>query len=158
LGSQNALAAGGRYDTLVSDLDGPETPAVGFAIGLDRVAEALESATASASSPEGKPVFDDGKAFVVVLGDRAASVGFKKLGELRQAGLVCPGLLPDKSMKAQMRAASSSGARWAVILGDQELQEQSAMVKDLSAGSQEKVPLESLISHLRNAVPAGKAP
>jgi histidyl-tRNA synthetase len=170
LGAQNALAAGGRYDTLVSDLGGPPTPAVGFAIGLDRVAEALtpvlrhplhrtsQWGTTGVVPPTliGRGGMESG-VFVVVLGEEAASVGFHKLAELRGAGIACPGLLPDKSLKAQMRAAGSSGARWAVILGDQELQEKVAMVKDLSNGSQQKVPLDGLVQSLRNSGPVEKA-
>ena len=79
------------------------------------------------------------------------------LAELRRSGISCPGLLADKSMKAQMRSAGSSGARWAIILGDQELQDKSAMVKDLSNSSQLKVPLEGLIKYLKDGAGAGKA-
>jgi len=147
LGAQNALAAGGRYDTLVSDLGGPQTPAVGFAIGLDRVVDVLAPVFSSNSG---------GGVFVVVLGEEAAAEGFKQLAKLREAGFTSPGLLPQDSLKAQMRSANSSGARWAVILGDQELQEKVAMVKDLSNGTQQKVPLEGVVQYLKNAKPAGK--
>ena len=153
LGSQNALAAGGRYDTLVSDLGGPETPAVGFAIGLDRVAEVLDKGAAKVSPAANG---SGSKVFIAVLGPAAASKGFSLLKTLRAQDFVCEGILPDKSLKAQMRYAGSSGTRWAVILGDQELQEKSAMVKDLSNGSQEKVPLENLAQHLKNAAATGR--
>jgi histidyl-tRNA synthetase len=158
LGAQNALGAGGRYDTLVSDLGGPPTPAVGFAIGLDRVVELLgKGAVQDSSSPalgEGRSVGQG--VFVVVLGEEASQVGFNMLDTLREAGFSVPGLLPNDSLKSQMRYANSCGARWAVILGDRELQDKSAMVKDLLNSSQQKVPLEDLVSYLKKAGSAGK--
>ncbi len=142
LGAQDALGAGGRYDGLVQSLGGPATPAVGFAVGVERLflAAAAEAGTATAEEPR------SGVA-IVALGDEALRGAFKIAQELRLAGVICQMDLDGRSMKAQMRAADRSGSRYAVILGSDELAKGSAAVKDLSVSDapQREVPLSGLV-------------
>jgi len=151
-GSQNALAAGGRYDGLVSDLGGPATPAVGFAIGLDRVAEMREALNLGDIIHYSIPAGSEKPIFIAVLGEKAVEEGFRLLKKLRHKQFLCHGLLPDKSLKAQMRYAGSCGSGWVVILGDNELSRQVAMVKDLTTGSQSEVALGQLTETLKRFV------
>ena len=116
LGSQNAVCSGGRYDGLVAHLGGRDTPAVGWALGIERIIELMRT---EASAPA-ESLAD---VFLIAVGDAALRQGFKLAEELR--GRV-PGLrlsigLPAAGFKAQLRRADKSGARYALILGDDEV-------------------------------------
>lgn len=135
-GSQDALAAGGRYDRLVEDLGGDPTPAVGFAMGLERVLALIQTAQAAPAGRRG--------VFVIGLGDAAIAEAFKLLQDLRKKGRTANGVLAPQSMKSQMRAADASGARFCLILGDNELRDRTVAVKDLEKQVQKVVPLDDL--------------
>ncbi|MBI3012465.1 MAG: histidine--tRNA ligase, partial [Elusimicrobia bacterium] len=108
-GSQDALAAGGRYDGLVEELGGPKAPAVGFAMGIERVMNALEHSKTQASE-ERKGIF------VIALGKEAIPQSFRILTELRGNGLEAEGVLNQQSIKSQMRLADSLGKRFCLIV------------------------------------------
>ena len=112
-GAQDAVGGGGRYDGLVADLGGPETPGVGFALGVDRL---LLACDAEGVFPAPADVAD---VFVVdVTGGEVATLLAE---ELRRAGVRVERAFGGRSMKAQMRAADRSGARWALLVGPDEL-------------------------------------
>ena len=143
LGAQSALAAGGRYDGLAEAVGSRQpVPAVGVAAGIERLFLALEAQ--GAALPEA-PRPD---AFVVSLGDAAthASVGLAET--LRRAGLRVEVALGGRSVKAQMKAADKSGARFALVVGDDELAAGTVSVRDLEASEQESVPVEALAERL----------
>lgn len=142
--AQNALGGGGRYDGLVEALGGPATPGVGFALGVDRTLLACDDEGVFA--PE--PVELD--AFVVdVTGGMQAAV---VTAELRAAGLACDRGYDNRSMKAQMKLANRSGARHAVIIGDDELAAGSVVVKPLrSDADQVTIARDDLTAHLTNS-------
>jgi histidyl-tRNA synthetase len=142
-GSQDALAAGGRYDRLVEDLGGDPTPAVGFALGLERVLALAQEQRAAQT-----PARDPRQAFVVALGESATEKAFELLDLLRSAGWSADAALGGQSMKSQMRMADSLGARYCLILGDNELRDGTVAVKDLEQKSQEMVPMDRLIETL----------
>lgn len=144
-GSQDALAAGGRYDALVEMLGGDAAPAVGFAMGAERV---LNYLSAQESAPA---LFANAEAATAViwLGDKAKEKAFEIVDQIRRGGKPAVMAYGEQSMKSQMRFADGSGARFCVIIGDNELAENSAAVKDLNAKSQEKVPMDQLISYLK---------
>jgi len=128
LGSQNAVAGGGRYDNLVGILGGPDVPGIGFAFGVERVILLLEEREAR----------EEG-CFVAAQGDervKAAAVGL--LSELRSAGITAQAVL-EKSFKAQMRRAGKSGYPFCAIIGQDELEKSLVTVKDLGASSQFQV-------------------
>jgi len=147
LGSQDALLAGGRYDNLVESLGGPSVPAVGFALGVDRTLLALKAGGSENLQVHNHP---SPKVFVVVLGEPAAQRGFQLLQELRRHDVLCEGLLPHKSLKAQMRRASQSGSSFAILLGDLELEKGRATIKDLGRGVQEEVELSRVASYIQS--------
>ncbi|MBI4806960.1 MAG: histidine--tRNA ligase [Desulfovibrio sp.] len=138
IGSQSAVAGGGRYDGLVRNLGGPDLPGVGFACGMERLALLLG---------EQAPVPLD--FYLAVLGEKALDAGLLLAQTLRAAGYTGECALAAKSAKSQMRQAGKSGARYCLILGESELEAGTVVAKNMSAGSQDTVSQASLIEHLR---------
>lgn len=129
LGSQNAVAAGGRYDRLVEDLGGPSTPCFGFAIGIERVALIL-----SESGINLNPV-----TVFIGLGLSAGKKGIELVSAWRSAGIRVVEEHSDGALKNRMKKADRLGARWTVILGDDELKDGVVAIKDMKNGTQSKV-------------------
>ena len=142
LGAQSAVAGGGRYDGLIEEMGGSPTPAVGFATGLERLLLALESQNLL---PEKNRSVD---AYVVALGEAAQSEGFKLLNNLRRAGLSAAMDFAGRSMKAQMKQANKLGARYALILGDDEIAQGVVMLRSMADSQQEKVALSDVIGKI----------
>ena len=142
LGAQSAVAGGGRYDGLIEEIGGNPTPAVGFATGLERVLLALEKQNLL---PEMDTKTD---AFVVALGEEAQGAAFKLLTKLRQAGLKAGMDYAGRSMKAQMKQANKANARFALIIGEDEVKEACVQLKDMEKSEQEKVSFDNIIEKL----------
>jgi histidyl-tRNA synthetase len=152
LGAQGAVCAGGRYDGLVAQLGGEPTPAIGFAIGLERLVDlhALAGHAAAGTVPD---------VYLVAVGDAALRAGLRLAEDLRDASpplrveFHCGG----GGFKAQMRRADRSGAAVAVIIGDDEVQAGTAGVKPLRGeAGQASVPLGEVAGAVRRAL-AGPA-
>ena len=142
LGAQNAVLAGGRYDGLIAELGGAPVPGIGFAIGLDRMALALiESGKELRSAPT---------AAIIALGEAAVSRALELAGRLRERNLGVEVLSPERGLKALLRRADRIGARYAVIIGENELARGIAQVRDLAQSIQREVPLEDLASTLES--------
>ena len=141
IGAQSTIAGGGRYDGLFEQLGGKPTPACGFGMGIERALLVLQaSSVAAAYSPH---------AFVAHSGDSAARLAWSVSEKLRDAGLSVV-LGPGGSFKSQMKKADASGARYAVILGDSEVQEKKVTLKPLREnGEQKTLALEEAIAHIR---------
>jgi histidyl-tRNA synthetase len=146
LGAQSAVAGGGRYDGLIEEIGANPTPAVGFAVGLERVMLALEQQKLFNAEPH------KADAFIVALGEKAQSVGFKLLVELRDAGLKAAMDYAGRSMKAQMKQANKAMAHYAVILGDDEIAKNVAVLRDMESSAQTEVPMEEIIKKLTDEV------
>jgi histidyl-tRNA synthetase len=145
-GQQQALGGGGRYDGLVALLGGKPTPGIGFALGLDRVALALESAGAP---PAEEPV----PIAVVVGADPADTAGRLAVATgLRAAGLAVRADLSTRKLGRQLESAVREGAHFAVILGD-ELATGDVLLRDLDGASQKLVPLVDLAALLHRKTP-----
>jgi histidyl-tRNA synthetase len=140
LGAQNAVCGGGRYDGLVEELGGPPTPAIGFAIGMERLLQLT-----AGGAEEGAPALD---AFVVPLGERAAAEAFALAGELRKGGLRVDLAFGGGSMKSQMRRADRSGAPYVLILGDQELDKGMVNLKHMRESRSEEIPRAEILPKL----------
>jgi histidyl-tRNA synthetase len=140
LGSQSAVAAGGRYDGLVADLGGPALPGIGFALGLERVALLVGAATASAG-PD---------LFIAALGDQARRQSFALMTALQRQGVRTEMDYEGKSLKSQMRRADKLHARLVLIVGESEVAAGMAQLKQMAAGTQVTVPLDAdaLLPHL----------
>jgi histidyl-tRNA synthetase len=143
LGAQGTVCAGGRYDALVEQLGGRPTPAVGFAMGLERLIDLL-----GATTPVLPPLVD---AYLVAVGEAAQRAALPLAERLRGAApelrLLCH--CGGGSFKSQFKKADKSGARYALVLGDGELERGVVGVKPLRAGQeQEEVPMDSLAQYL----------
>ena len=143
LGAQSAVAGGGRYDGLIEEMGGNPTPAVGFATGLERLLLALESQNLL---PEKNRSVD---AYVVALGETAQAEGFKLLNGLRQQGLSAAMDFAGRSMKAQMKQANKLGAKYSVILGEDEISEGVVMLRSMEDSSQAKVPMNQVAEKIK---------
>ncbi|MFH1868558.1 MAG: histidine--tRNA ligase [Candidatus Omnitrophota bacterium] len=145
LGAQNAIAAGGRYDNLISDFGGQKTGACGFAIGVERVIELL-------SKLDNEKLKDEKRhsVFIATLGDEAKRQGFRLLNELRVSGLAAEIDYQAKSLKSQMRYADKIKARYVIMLGENELKKGKAIVKDMTDSSQCTVALDRLVEELKS--------
>ena len=136
LGAQSAVAGGGRYDGLIEEIGGDATPAVGFAAGLERILLALELQKLL-------PVRDKKITAFVVSGGGAAieTFAFKLLTDLRRKNISVATDFGKRSMKAQMKAAAKSGAKFALIVGEDEVATSTVTVKNLETAVQEKIPV-----------------
>lgn len=142
LGSQSSLCGGGRYDNLVKDLGGPATPSVGVGIGIERTLLVLDAINGHGPVPS----LD---AFIVQGTPEAAPACRRLLRQLREAGLAATSDLDCRSMKSQFRQADKSGARFALVIGDDELAKGVVQVKNLKASSQTEVPWDEVASSLK---------
>ncbi|NBM16524.1 histidine--tRNA ligase [Streptomyces sp. GC420] len=143
LGSQSAVGGGGRYDGLSEMIGGPALPSVGWALGVDRTVLALEAEGIELELPAATTVF------AVPLGEEARRVLFAKVSELRRAGVAADFAYGGKGIKAAMKAANRSGARFAVVAGERDLAEGVVQLKDMRTGEQEPVALDAIVDRLR---------
>lgn len=143
LGAQATVCAGGRYDGLVEQLGGRSTPAVGFAMGLERLVELVgpQCLTDLSGFPH---------VYIAVLGEAAQALAFRLSEQLRDYGLRVQLHCGGGEIKNQMKRADRSGARFAAILGDEELQSGQVGIKDLRADeAQEQVKFDEVGAHLQ---------
>jgi histidyl-tRNA synthetase len=138
LGAQDALCGGGRYDNLISDLDGPQTPAVGFAAGVERLVLAMDA--------EG--LFDEDRSFVdlfVAPMDLTCLEGITpKVHELRNKGYNVHVELLRRSVKAMMRDANRQKVKWVAVIGEQELASGQIRLKNMMKNEQVETTLNNI--------------
>ena len=142
LGAQNAVGAGGRYDGLVETLGGPSIPAVGFALGLERVSLMLPKTSSSS--------LQECLYYVAAFGGIGTKIGLVLLDELRRIGLSAQCDYRATTLKAHLRQADRSRCRFAILLGDDEAARGSVILRNLESKAQEELPLADL-SHLLKA-------
>jgi histidyl-tRNA synthetase len=138
IGAQGAVAGGGRYDGLAKLLGGPDTPAVGFAAGMERLALMIDQAGGAPGAV--LPDF-----YLAVLDGAALADALAITQRLREAGKRGEVSFTVKSLKSQMRQASKTGARKCLLLGGNEVAAQSVTIKDMETGGQVSVPLAALL-------------
>ncbi|MEY9963890.1 histidyl-tRNA synthetase [Streptacidiphilus sp. MAP12-16] len=143
LGAQSAVGGGGRYDGLSEMIGGPALPSVGWALGVDRTVLALEAEGIELPAPRSSDVF------AVPLGEQARSVLFGVVTELRRDGVSADFAYGGKGLKAAMKAADRSGARFALVAGERDLAEGLVQLKDLTTGDQTPVALDALVTTLK---------
>mgnify|MGYP002477877885 FL=1 len=131
LGSQNAVAAGGRYDGLVELLGGPAVPALGFAMGVERLVLMVGEEAGNRAAPGAYFVYrtDEGQRRAISLKRQLIGEGFKADMDYE-----------ERSLKAQMRAAGSSGAAFAVIFGESEIAGDKVTIKEMQTSEQVTLP------------------
>jgi len=137
LGAQSAVAGGGRYDGLVKELGGPDTPAIGFAIGFDRLVEIMEQLT------PGPPV-PGPDLFIVALGDPAMELAYHLSCDLNQSGIRTDTDFRGKSLKALMKRADKLNARYVLIAGQAELDGNALILRNMQTKEQVSIPMDRL--------------
>lgn len=142
LGAQSGIGGGGRYDGLMAQLGGQELSGIGFGLGVDRTLLAMEAEGASAASPRRVDVYG------VPLGADAKRVLANVINDLRSAGISTDMSYGDRGLKGAMKGASRSGARYSLVLGEQELEEKNVVVRDMESRDQETVSLDSVKAYL----------
>ena len=135
LGAQNAVVGGGRYDHLVKDLGGPDISGIGFAIGFERLAAMVPDPPGEASAP---------LIHIVALGDAAVEAGFVLCNRLRMKGIHAEMDYAGRSLKSQMKRAGKSGSPYALILGEKEMAERKALLRNMKTSTQDEIHLDQL--------------
>jgi histidyl-tRNA synthetase len=140
LGRSKAVGGGGRYDSLLKELGGPDASGIGFAIGLERLSMGIPDDGRFARSMD---------IFVAILGDRARNVGMRLVHDLRSAGFSVETRYSVTSLKAQMKAADKVGAARVIMIGDDELDRQEVTVRDMITKEQFSVELDRVVNRLQ---------
>ena len=146
LGSQNALAAGGRYDSLVSELGGPSSGACGMSVGIERVLMALSSLK------KGIPGLKEDGVYLATIGEEPYREGYKILRDLRRQNIRADIDYQGKSLKAQLRLAGRANSRYVVILGENELKKKAAILKEMKTGKQIEVGIDKVVEEILRRV------
>lgn len=146
LGAQNAIGGGGRYDNLVEEIGGQSTPAIGFGLGLDRLALTLEAMGVEVPDNSGISTF------VAGLGEAGHEAAVKTVFGLRGSGVAADMDYTGRSLKAQMKVADKLKARFVVILGEDEIAQGVAALRDMKTSEQQKVPLDQLAEHVKRGL------
>ncbi|QIZ33883.1 histidine--tRNA ligase [Saccharopolyspora sp. ASAGF58] len=150
LGAQSGIGGGGRYDGLMAELGGQEYSGVGFGLGVDR--------TLLACQAEGLTVGDQARCdvYCVPMGETAKRRLVAAAGGLRAVGVRVDVAYGGKGLKGAMKAADRSGARFALVLGERDIEAGTAQLKELASGEQRAVALDSLVDEVRAAVAEGR--
>ena len=142
IGAQGTVCGGGRYDNLVEEIGGPETPGVGFGLGIERLLLLMEAN--GAEIPEPEPL----EAFVAVMGDEAKLKGQAITHELHLAGISAEMDILARNVKGQFKYAARLGAKYTIVIGDDELARGVVQLKDMDAHEQTEVPIDSIVDEL----------
>ena len=142
LGAQNAIVGGGRYDGLIKDLGGPEIPGIGFAIGFERL---LAMMPATDEEFNATPAL-----FVAALGAEAQTYAYGLCNQLRLRGIAVEMDYQSKGLKSQMKRANKLKCRYTLMVGDRELAEKEASLRNMQDGSQQSVRLDGLAEAIIN--------
>ena len=136
LGAQNAILGGGRYDHLVRDLGGPDISGIGFAVGIERLAALIPE---QARDIAGGPFL-----FIATLGEKAVEKAFFLCNRLRMKGIRVEMDYNSRSLKSQMKRANRLNSAFALIVGEREIEENRALLRNMRASTQEEVGLDEL--------------
>ena len=143
LGAQSGIGGGGRYDGLMGEIGGQDITGIGFGIGLDRALLAVEAENVSIPSDFVSDLF------IIPMGQAAKSVALKRAADLRADGFKVELAFGDRALKTAMKMADKSGARFSLVIGEEEMASGVVEVKEMSSGSVNSVRLDSLASALK---------
>ncbi len=146
IGAQGTVCGGGRYDGLVSQMGGPAVPALGFGMGIERLMLVLESEGVTLPEPKTCDLF------ISVVGNAAAVKASELCTKLRAEGFCAQSEISGRGLKAQMRFANKIGAKFLVVLGDDELNNNKAILKDMSNSETKEIDLDKLVEALYDAL------
>ena len=143
LGAQSGIGGGGRYDGLMGEIGGQDITGIGFGIGLDRALLAVEAEEIEI------PVSFASDLFIIPMGEAAKSTALKYAANLRTLGFKVELAFGDRALKTAMKSADKSGAKYSIVIGDEEMASGVVEVKDMSTGHANSVRLDSLASALK---------
>lgn len=136
IGAQGAVCAGGRYDGLIEELGGKHMPSLGFAMGIERVLMVMDAQGVEIPQPEPCSLY------IAAMGDGAKIKAFKLLKEVREMGINAETDVVGRGLRAQMKYADKIGALYSMVIGDNELAENKATVKNMDTGEQTELALD----------------
>ncbi len=137
IGAQSTVCGGGRYDGLIEELGGQPTPSLGFAMGIERLLMVLDAQNIEIPKPSTCDLY------IAALGDDAEVRAFSLIKELREASLIAEGDIVGRGLRAQMKYANKIGAKFSMVIGDDDISKNSAKVKNMSVKGEEfEVPLD----------------
>ncbi len=139
IGAQGTVCGGGRYNNLVEEVGGKPTPAVGFGLGLERLLMVLENTDSLNAEDEHTTLY------IACMGERAQEFAVKTAMALRQNGVSAETDIMDRGIKAQMKYADRSGAEFVIVIGDDELDKGSAIIKKMSDGTSKECRLDDIL-------------
>jgi histidyl-tRNA synthetase len=134
------VTGGGRYDNLFQEIGGLDVPGIGFAVGVERLISLLSKEKEFVRHPH---------LFVIAMGEEAYKEAFRLINQLHQEGIWAELDYEAKSLKSQMRRADKLKARYALILGEEELKKGKAVLRDMANKSQEEISIEGLVQALK---------
>ncbi len=144
IGAQGTVAGGGRYDGLIEELGGQKTPSLGFGMGLERLLLLMEAQGCEFPESE-KPDL-----FIVALGDKAVLKAVEIAKDMRAEGFSCQYDLNGRGLRAQMKYADKLKAKYTIVLGDNEIDEGTAKLKDMKSGEETEIALATFVSGYYN--------
>lgn len=150
IGAQSSIGGGGRYDGLLAKLGGPSLPTVGFGTGIERILQAMQNQGISTTHTQAPMLF------LIALGERAQSEGFLFVHRLRQAGISVHMDYTTRKLSKLMSLASQMGARYVIVLGENELETGHIQLKELATGKLTQAPLDAdaLAQHIHEIMAA----
>lgn len=136
IGAQGTVCGGGRYDGLIEELGGNHLPSLGFAMGIERLLMVMEKQGIEI------PNFDECSLYIATMGEKAQEKAFGLLKELRECGETAETDVVGRGLRAQMKYADKIGAKYTIVIGDNELDEGYAEAKNMKTGNKVKLPLD----------------
>lgn len=140
IGAQGTVCGGGRYDGLIEELGGQKTPSLGFGMGLERLMLLMEAQGCEFPKDRVPDLF------IVALGDKATLKAVEIAKDMRAEGYTCLYDLNGRSLKAQMKYANKLGAKYVIVLGDKEVEEKIATLKNMKDGEETEIALDTFVS------------
>ncbi len=144
LGAQSAVAGGGRYDGLVKSLGGPSQPAIGFAIGFDRLAEIMSQSNRDYTCPM--------DLFIIALGDQCQKMSFEWLCKLNLDGIRTDMDYGNRSLKSLMKRADKLKAAFVIIVGEEDIQKKQVILRNMTTKEQVPIPVEGIVDTLKSRI------
>lgn len=146
IGTQATVCGGGRYDGLISELGGPETPGVGFGLGIERLLLTLENNNIEIPKPPNADIF------IVTMGEIARNKAIELCYKLRNAGFIVDTDHLERSVKAQFKYSNKIGSKYTIVIGEDELKNNKVTLKDMSASEQREVSIDKIVEELLDIV------
>jgi histidyl-tRNA synthetase len=146
IGAQSTVCGGGRYNNLIKECGGQDTPAVGFGLGIERLIITLEANGGNIPEPYGPTLF------IAALGDGAKHETSKLIFALRNAGISCEKDLMSRNLKGQLKYANKIKSKFAIVIGDEELNTNNVKLKNMDNGEEIQIQITNIIEEVKSRI------